>query len=87
MESGLLVISKFGSQETIRLHVLLELETKILCFSIFRKYVTSVTSSLITQNMVLIAAEIKVKVLQLRIDKTLVRIIIIMQQIHISGFN
>ena len=61
MQSGLLVISKFESQETIRLHVFLELETKILCFPIFRKYVTSVTSSLVTQNTVLIAAEIKGK--------------------------
>ena len=61
MQSGLLVISKFESQETIRLHVLLELETKTLCFPIFRKYVTSVTSSLVMQNTVLIAAEIKSK--------------------------
>ena len=61
MQSYLLVISKFESQETIRLHVLLELETKILCFSIFRKYVTSVTSSLVMQNTVSIAAEIKSK--------------------------
>ena len=59
--SGLLVISKFESQETIRLHVLLELETKILCFPIFRKYVTSVTNSLVTQNTVLSSAEIKCK--------------------------
>ena len=61
MQSGLLVISKFESRETIRLHALLELEAKILCFSIFRKYVTLVTSSLVTQNTVLIVAEIKSK--------------------------
>ena len=61
MQSCLLIISKFGSQETIRLHVLLELETKMLCFSIFRKYITSVISSFVTQNTVLIAAEIKSK--------------------------
>ena len=59
MQSGLMVISKFENRETIRLHALLELETKILCFSIFRKYVTYVRSSLVTQNTVLIAAEIK----------------------------
>ena len=58
MQSGLPVISKSESRETIHLHVLLELETKILCFSIFRKYVTFVTSSLVRQNM---AAEIKSK--------------------------
>ena len=50
MQSGFLV-----------LHVLLELETESLCFSMFRKYVTSVTSSLVTQNTVSIAAEIKSK--------------------------
>ena len=61
MQSSLLVISKFESQETIRLYVLLELETKILCFSIFKEYVTSVTSSLVTQNTVLVAAKIKSK--------------------------
>ena len=84
MQSCLLVISKLESQETIRLHVLLELEIEILCSSIFRKYVASVTSSLVTQNTVLIAAEIKVKVIQLRVDKTLVRIIIIMQHRYTS---
>ena len=57
MQSGLPVISKSESRETICLRVL-ELETKILCFSIFRKYVTFVTSSLVRQNM---AAEIKSK--------------------------
>ena len=61
MQSVLLVISKFENRETIRLHALLELEIKILCFSIFRKYVTSVTNSLVTQNTVLNAAEIKSK--------------------------
>ena len=37
---------------------ILELESKILCFSSFRKYATSVTSSLVIQNTILIAAEI-----------------------------
>ena len=72
MQSGFLIIYDCESEETIRSHVLLELESKILCFSSFRKYVTSVPSSLVIQNTILIAAEIikRKKVCQLKLCNT-----------------